>query len=101
MRRSIAVLACRNGAIWDVSGLVAKAVGYRFDWDRGSIIVNGAGMDMGFSVVYNLARVLYRDGFPCSGAGCLSNDHANEWPSQYTLGRLHSDPGYALRHRWI
>jgi hypothetical protein len=60
-------------------------------------------MDMGFALVYGLARTLYRDDFACSGERtCPSNDHVNEWGTpNFTAGREHSDAGYALRHRWI
>ena len=47
--------------------------------------VSGAGMDMGFHVVYSLSCALYPDGFHCIGQGqdhthrCPSNDHANDY----------------------
>jgi len=83
---------------------VGKALGLRH-WKRhgraqDALVVGGAGMDMGYHVVYNLARTLFADGFACVGEGCPSNDHSNG-DRDYTPGRLHSDPGYALRHRWL
>lgn len=39
--------------------------------------MNGCGMDMGFSLVYDLGRVLFRDNFRCIGKGCPSSDHDN------------------------
>ena len=45
-----------------------------------AIRVGGCGMDMGFHVVYNLSRALYRDGrFVCMGEDCPSNDHSNAY----------------------
>jgi len=41
------------------------------------ITVDGAGMDMGFDLVYRLGSALWPDGYQCSGAGCGSNDHVN------------------------
>lgn len=71
MRRSIkllvpATVTDRHGerlGISDVSWAVARAVGWRFDRDHGGVIVDGAGMDMGFHVVYTLSSVLYEDGY--------------------------------------
>lgn len=106
MRRSIKVVAPavvddRYGqrlGILDVSWQVVRAVGWKFDRDHGGVIVDGAGMDMGFHLVYTLARVLYRDGFTCYGRenGCPSNDHTNGEDTA-----LHRDGGYAIRGAWL
>ncbi|MEU7814108.1 hypothetical protein [Pseudonocardia sp. NPDC049154] len=104
MTRAISIIDADGD---DVSYLVARATGDRIDNRYGGIKVGGCGMDMGFALVYGLARTLYRDGFPCSGEQsgpnrCPANDHANEWRNpDWTPGRMHSDPGYALSHRWI
>lgn len=66
--------------------------------------VDGCGMDMGFHVVYNLSRMLFRDGHLCVGADCPSNDHSNPpYPKrEESAGKLHhSDGGYALRQKWM
>lgn len=72
-----------------------------------AVKVGGCGMDMGFHLVYNLSRALWPDGFPCTGVDayadrrrCPSNDHSNG-DRDYTAGKMHSDGGYALHHRWI
>lgn len=78
---------------------VAKALGYQRSDSRGSqgaIKVGGAGMDMGFNLVYNLSSVLFPDGFDCIGERCPSNDHSNR-----DLSHHHRDGGYALRQRWL
>lgn len=109
MSRSISVLRGHaDGDVSDVSWTVARALGDRLDDRHGGIKMGGVGMDMGFALVYNLARVLYAGGFPCTGVEygadrCPSNDHSNERGEarNYTPGRLHSDPGYAFTHKWV
>lgn len=83
-------------APYDVSYLVAPAIGSRVHATRGGVVVGGAGMDMGFHLVYTLSRVLWSDGFDCIGAGCPSNDHTNREDNTH-----HRDGGYALRHNWL
>ena len=90
--------------IRDVSRLVARAAGFRWDEKREALAVGGCGMDMGFHVVYSLARALYhkRDGSPgwqCIGKHCPSNDHTNG--DRNYEPHPHSDGGYALTQRWI
>jgi hypothetical protein len=42
---------------------VAEALGWKYDREHNGVKVGGAGMDMGFHLVYELARVLYGDGY--------------------------------------
>lgn len=49
--------------IEDISGLVADAIGARWDGARGGLVMGGCGMNMGFAAVYSLGRVLFPDGF--------------------------------------
>lgn len=94
-----------------VTWLVAAAMGEKIH-ERGghhTIKVTGCGMDQGFSLVYNLAAVLYRDGYPCQivdgvtapdeGYHCPSNHHVNagDWSH---LDTPHTD-GYAVSQRWM
>lgn len=61
----------------------------------------GCGMDMGFDLVYSLARALWPEGYACIGEGCPANDHANG-DRDYTPGHVvHRDGGYALNQRWL
>jgi len=119
MYRRVAVMICQDGAVRNISGLVSRAAGFKW-CDDDSVGVSGCGMDVGFEVVYNLARVLWPDGHDCTGENCHSNDHSNGMPrvKQYTAetcpGRpcgadcdhrgvpdvRHKDSGYALRQRW-
>ena len=65
----------------------------------------GAGMDMGFDMVYNLSVMIYDKGFACigyenkpHGQRCPASDHHNEDDQDKTV---HKSGGYALRHRWM
>lgn len=91
--------------IYDATYFTAKACGYRFNSDKHAIVIGGAGMDMGYSIVYSLSSVLYRGNFKCIGEGCPSNDHTNDrdgsWSRENNKGREHSDGGYALTHSWL
>lgn len=108
MMRSIkAVIAAevsdRHGTrpgISDLSWRVARLGEFKFDRDNGGVKVGGAGMDMGYHLVYSLSRVLYRDGFDCIGDGCPANDHVNARNGEPVPGH-HRDGGYALRHQWL
>ncbi len=109
-----------DGGITDIhpNYTVAQACGYPLNKSGDGLVVGGCGMDMGFSVVYDLSRVLFPDGFKCSGERCGSNDHANrsqEGDCQYCgdpsvlvccrdcRGKItHTgDGGYALNQRWL
>lgn len=48
---------------WEFSYNVALALGWRFNRDREGVTVGGCGMDMGFHLVYELAGVLFGDGY--------------------------------------
>lgn len=69
-----------------ISGLVATALDYP-QADGGALKVGGCGMDMGFSVVYNLGAALWPNGTPK--------------PHGRRNGQPDSDGGYALKHSWL
>ena len=105
MMRAISVLT--PDAV-DVSWLVARATGFKFNDRYDGLTVGECGLDMGFHVVYTLARTLYGTpgAYVCNGHDygsgetvCHSNDHNNG--ADYTPGRVHSDGGYALTSRWV
>lgn len=50
----------------DVSMSASKVLGRRINRDDFGIVCNGAGMDMGFELVYSLAAALYGDGYALS-----------------------------------
>lgn len=89
-----------DGSVKAIGWNAADAMGDKYDRERDGIRVSGCGMDMGFHLVYNLARTLFPD-FRCIGKDCPSNDHSNERTRNYCKGRKHSDGGYALKHRWL
>jgi hypothetical protein len=101
MMRAIDVYEMHEGAPHRISYPVAQAAGLTYSRKHEAVRMDGAGMDMGFALVYELSWVLFRDGFKCAGraARCPSNDHSNGM--KYRKGTKHSDdPGYALRHQW-
>jgi hypothetical protein len=131
MSRSIDVHTIEDNEPRWMSYRVAAILGESFDEQRESVRVYGAGMDMGFQLVYNLSSVLYPRGFGCIGKDCPSNDHSNS-DRDYTPHTLsgmtgkgedvvaiglaqeqdngpkaggywhwHRSGGYALRQRWM
>lgn len=52
-----------DGSMEHIGYNVALALDYPYDRQREGLRVTGAGMDMGFHVVYSLASVLYGDGY--------------------------------------
>ena len=112
MQRSISVYRIEDNEPWDISGFVAKALGWPLDDKRFGVKVGGCGMDMGFHLVYSLSYVLFPKGYGCVGERCPSNDHSNGdrdyTPHEYATiagptarPHWHADGGYALIQRWI
>lgn len=105
MSREISVVIKSGEGVQNIDWYVCRILGDHLG--REGIKVTGCGMDMGFHLVYSLSSVLFRDAFHCIGDSseygkrCPSNDHSNERAADYTVGRLHSDGGYALRQRWL
>lgn len=108
MTRDIDVYSftCEDGRVvkrW-LSYRAAAILGWTFNERTEAVRVSGAGMDMGFHLVYSLSRRLYPDGFTCTGKDypdkrCPSNDHSNGAPIDGTMH--HSDGGYAISHEWL
>ena len=67
MQRTIQLVAftCQDGKPEPVfiGGNVATALGYTWDGAHNGMKVRGAGMDMGFALVYELGQALYHDGY--------------------------------------
>lgn len=94
---------CVNGKAaksW-LSYHIARALGYRYDEKREAVGVGGCGMDMGFSIVYSVSSVLYRDGYKCLGAGCPSNSHVNQPQKPRIKNRYTHTDGYAVLQAWL
>lgn len=101
MRRSIEVVIVGDEHPMYLTYHVARVLGERVDERNGGVMVSGAGMDMGFELVYRLSWRLWPQGFQCVGTGCPSNDHRNP-PYPKDDGEMwHDEPGYALVQRWL
>lgn len=100
MMRAIDVYEMHEDAPHRISYPAALAAGFTYSRKHEAVRIDGAGMDMGFAIVYNLSASLFPDGFECTGAGtrCPSNDHSNG--AKYRKGTHHQDGGYALRQQW-
>lgn len=121
MLRHISVLVMEDGQPREISHLIARTGEYRRDPHDGGLVTTGCGMDMGFEIVYNLGRLLFSNGYGCTGKGCRSNAHSNG-DRDYTphntcktckgtashvvkngegIQHWHKDGGYAFIHRWL
>ncbi len=100
--------------------LVSKACGYRMG-KRDGLIVGGCGMDMGFSVVYDLGHKLFPDGFGIWPNGGEDMPKTGTFERPKTAARAaemvsegfkfhgrngdasgwDNDGGYALKQRWL
>jgi hypothetical protein len=82
---------------------VSTVTGNRLNANGDGVVVGGAGMDMGFHLIYNLSYTLFPDGFDCVGENCPANDHSNTWVggTYHEPPEHHRDGGYALRQRWL
>ena len=63
MVRRISVFIVKDGVIFDLDYQIAEAGLYSRHHSEEGLVVGGCGMDMHFSVVYELGRALYPDGF--------------------------------------
>jgi len=66
MTRAISVIGTDVDGPRDVSWLVVRATSHNLDPRHEGIKVSGAGMDMGFHVVYGLSLTLHNDGYALS-----------------------------------
>jgi hypothetical protein len=89
MSRSIRCFAQSKDAdgMWDVSHLVARAIGAPMDEKNGGLKVGGCGMDMGFHVCHSLGYALFPKG--------------TKKPHGRRNGTPDTDGGYAINHRWL
>jgi hypothetical protein len=121
MMRSINVHLIRDNQPQWIARRVATAIDFSFDDKRGSIKVQGCGMDIGFEVVYNLGRVLFPNGFGEKCSECdqrpTSPEHAKAVRVVGSVGHhVHAckfrgrngdpsgwdnDGGYALQQCWM
>ncbi len=87
MQRSITLMIVHDGETESIDCWVAHALRLTIDRTNGGIKIGGAGMDMGFQLVYLLGQAMWPEGTP--------KPH----------GRRNGQPdragGYALKHRWL
>ena len=67
--------------------LIVRAGLYKTKAREDGLVVGGAGMDMGFSIVYDLGRSLWPNG--------------TDVPHGRRNGQPDSAGGYALNHQWL
>lgn len=98
MSRHIKFFIVSGKGIRNITHDVGEVAGYKQSEKTGGLVVSGAGMDMGFHVVYSLSRTLFKDGHKCTGSDgrghytrqgswvqgkderrCPSNDHTNDY----------------------
>lgn len=116
MSRVISLYARTDDGMTWLDPFASKlGVGDGMDWKREGLKVGGAGMDMGFALVYDLSCKLWPNGFGCVGEKCPSNDHSNgdrdytphgHRGPQYvgtreSLKHWHREAGYSLTRQWL
>ena len=99
MGRTISSFVIVNNEPRNIDWSVEKILGYKRDPNHDGVKVGGAGMDMGFSLVYNLSSSLFPKGYECIGKGCPANDHVNG--DKNYEPHHHSDGGYRLKQKWL
>ncbi len=77
MQLEISLLTFKNNEPYYLSYHAARVLGWS-STNKGAVKVTGAGMDMGFHLVYSLSRELFCD-----------------------VELRMEDPGYLLTHRWL
>ena len=80
MQRRISLHTIHKGELIPLDHAVSVLTGRTLS-DKGGIVCNGCGMDMGFDLVYSLGYSI--------------------WPKGTRNGQPDKDGGYALRHSWI
>jgi hypothetical protein len=86
--------AKHNGKFYprNIGYLASQATGDKIDRNHNGIGVGGAGMDMGFHLVYNLGRELYPKGF---------KHNANTHRRNGSTEPRDKDGGYAFNQEWL
>ena len=74
--------------IQNLDWYASNVLGYKVH-ERGGLVVGGCGMDMGFHVVYSLARALWPNG----DGKYITNRNGDTKPD--------TDGGYLLTHTWL
>lgn len=86
MYRRISLFTISDGHLVNIDHAASILTGRKMS-DKGGIICNGCGMDMGFDLVYSLGCALWPSGTP--------------EPHGTRNGEPDNTGGYSLRHSWI
>ena len=89
MSRSISMFVVKKGERLDITYWASRVLEDRIDQKNDGIVITGAGMDMGFSLVYSLGWRLFPKGFKAP------KGHWRNEPLKYE-----TDGGYALKQEW-
>ena len=99
MFRLISCFVIIDNKPFNLDRYIEKLGNYKRDKNRDGLRVSGCGMDMGFDVVYNTSRGVFKE-FICLGENkCKSNDHVNG--DRNYKPHKHSDSGYLLKQKWL
>lgn len=87
----------KNGKpyIRDITFLVAKAIGVRYDERNCGVVMGGYGMNMCFAAVYDLGRTLFPDGF--GGVGVKGDERRRATSRRSAAAMIRK--GWAFRGR--
>ena len=89
MSRSISMFVVKKGERLDITYWASRVLEDRIDQKNDGIVITGAGMDMGFSLVYSLGWRLFPKGF---------KDPKGYWRNEPL--KYETDGGYALKQEW-
>jgi len=70
MTRAISAYIVKDGELVNINHVAKEQLGWKTDLKHGGLKVSGAGMDMGFHLVYSLSASLF--GYEDKGAYSLS-----------------------------
>lgn len=104
LSRSIDLFVIRNNELRHIFAFMTDEQieeftnNFKRDSKGNGFLIRGIGMDMGFSMVYNLSKIIFGKSHKCIGQNCPSNDHVNSPDKEFTE---HTNSGYALRQRWV
>lgn len=87
MSRRIDCFVIRKNKPLCLTHQVAKALDYQQSKHDGALVIGGAGMDMGFHVVYSLGQALW--------------PHGTRKPHGTRNGEPDSEGGYAIKQEWM
>jgi hypothetical protein len=75
----------------EVTAFVSGAMGRKLGLNHAGIPVREVGTNPEAGLILDLCRVLFRDGFACTGEGCPSAEHGGNGGVPYSQGMPHRD----------